>query len=138
MHNYSMKAPATSASIPPETRVATPALVVGTALSEAEELAVEEAELELSEVWLADELAEVLPVVLAEVLEAVVMVVGELVLAEEEEVEEEEEEEEVDSEVVVGVEELVDSAVEEEEEVELAVVETVTVAPSTVKRPMKL
>lgn len=110
---YSKKAPATRASMPPETRFATaaPESVVGTALCEAEDevAAVEEAaELELSVV--AEVLAEVLAEVEAEVLEAVVKVVAAL------ELEPEVELElvlalvlEVDSEVVVGVEELVDS-----------------------------
>jgi hypothetical protein len=122
---YSMAmAPATTARRPPVTRLATPALVVGTADWVAEELAalelalVEEAVLELE-----------LSVVLAEVLAAeleVAMVVWELVEAELEE-----------SEVVVGVAELVDS--DEVLEVLLAVEEeTETVEPSTVKRGRKL
>lgn len=89
--------------MPPETRFATaaPVSVVGTALCEAEDevAAVEEvAELELSVV--AEVLAEVLAEVDAEVLEAVVRVVAVLELALVLE---------VDSEVVVGVAELVDS-----------------------------
>jgi hypothetical protein len=126
---YSMAmAPATTARRPPETRLATPALVVGTADWVAEELAalelalVEEAVLELE---LSVVLAEVLAEVLAAELE-VAMVVWELVEAELEE-----------SEVVVGVAELVDS--DEVLEVLLAVAEeTETVEPSTVKRGRKL
>jgi hypothetical protein len=129
IYSTAMAPAATTARRPPETRLATPApaLVVGTADWEAEELAalelalVEEAVLELE-----------LSVVLAEVLAAeleVAMVVWELVEAELEE-----------SEVVmvvVGVAELVDS--DEVLEVLLAVeVETETVEPSTVKRGRKL
>jgi hypothetical protein len=130
---YSIRAPATRASIPPETRLVIPALVVGTALWDAEELAlalalaeVEAAALELSEVSVAE--AEEL----ATVLEAVVMVVAELVMSEELEVD--------FSEVVVLVAEVEDSvedSVEVEAAVELALEdETETVEPSTVKRPM--
>lgn len=142
---YSIRAPATSASMPPETRLAIPALVVGTALWEAEALAlalalalaeaeVETAVLELSVVEVC--VAELLEAVLEAVLDAVVKVVGVLVVLAEEV--------EVDSGVVVlGVVEVEDSV---EDSVEVEVVETElavedgteTVEPSTVKRPMKL
>lgn len=132
---YSIRAPATMASMPPETRLAIPALVVGTALWEAaEELAlveVDSAVLELSEVEVAE--AEVL----ATVLEAVVRVVEPVVMAEELEAEVSE----VLVPVLVRVAEVDDSVEEDSVEVEVAVElaleeETVTVAPSTVKRPM--
>lgn len=94
--------------MPPETRLAMPALVVGTALWDAgvelaapEELALP---LALAEVDFAEdsvEEAEVLVAVLVAVLEAVVKVVGELVVAEEVEVD--------FSEVVVWVVEVDDS-----------------------------
>lgn len=132
---YSIRAPATMASMPPETRLAIPALVVGTALWEAaEELAlveVDSAVLELSEVEVVE--AEVL----ATVLEAVVRVVEPVVMAEELEAEVSE----VLVPVLVRVAEVDDSVEEDSVEVEVAVElaleeETVTVAPSTVKRPM--
>lgn len=107
---YSIRAAATRASMPPETRLAMPALVVGTALWDAgvelaapEELALPLA-LALAEVDFAEdsvEEAEVLVAVLVAVLEAVVKVVGELVVAEEVEVD--------FSEVVVWVVEVDDS-----------------------------
>ena len=107
---YSIRAAATRASMPPETRLAMPALVVGTALWDAgvelaapEELALALplalvlAEVDLAEVSVAVAEAEVL----VAVLEAVVRVVGELVVAEEVEVD--------FSEVVVWVVEVDDS-----------------------------
>ena len=86
MEIYSIRAAATTASMPPETRLAIPALVVGTALWDAVELAAPEelalalvlAEVDFAEVSVAE--AEVL----VAVLEAVVKVVGELVVVAEE------------------------------------------------------
>lgn len=136
---YSIRAPATMASMPPETRLAIPALVVGTALWEAaEELAlveVDSAALELSEVEVAE--AEVL----ATVLETVVRVVEPVVMAEELEAEISEVLVPVLVPVLVRVAEVDDSVEEDSVEVEVAVElaleeETETVAPSTVKRPM--
>lgn len=78
---YSRKAPAIRASIPPDTRFATPALVVGTAIWEVSEglalalgLVLALAEVETAVLELSVEVS------VTEVLEAVVMVVGELEL----------------------------------------------------------
>jgi hypothetical protein len=120
---YSIRAPATRASKPPETRLATPALAVGTVVWAA---VVEAAALELSGVSLGVSLG----VALAEVLEAVVMV-GELVGLDEAVLD--------SSEVVVRVALVDDSVVDSlvvDSLVELAEEVTETVEPSTVKRPM--